>query len=446
MSQALKNIERSFKALSIRLLAKVMAAPDGTSGARPPVPDWAAGPHRVLYLRYDRIGDMVLATGIIKAITAAQPTVTVDVLASPANARVLLDNPHVGRVLTFDRKRRGSYLLALRAMRRERYDAVIDAMVMAPSLTTMLLMWASGARTRIGVGDRGNEYALTLPVPRLNGALHYIDHSAALLTAFGVDPVAEHRAHPVPTSRVRSLDGDAAGTDAGMPSSGWDIWRPEIFLSDAERAGAETFWSGAGSGRQREAKERGESRRFVVNVSAGAAHRYWAESRFIEVIARITERFPGALTVIIGSPEDGERMDRIAGAAGATVARTPDYRQNDGARRDGGSRTHRGHIGHAHRVRVRHAGCRDVCERLSPALRPLRHDRAHRPTPGRTLESLEAEPVARALEAVAAGELAAGQDVPGARARGAVEGPVTTGAKVAGASSTVSAPGGGRSH
>ena len=43
----------------------------------------------MLYLRYDRIGDMVLATGIIKAIVSAQPTVTVDVLASLANAAVL---------------------------------------------------------------------------------------------------------------------------------------------------------------------------------------------------------------------------------------------------------------------------------------------------------------------------------------------------------------------
>ena len=46
---------------------------------------------------------------------AAQPTVTVDVLASVANAAVLRGNPHVGTVLTIDRKRaRGAISRTLR--------------------------------------------------------------------------------------------------------------------------------------------------------------------------------------------------------------------------------------------------------------------------------------------------------------------------------------------
>ncbi len=412
----MKNIERGFKALVIRLLAKLMAAPDGTPGSLPPAPDWAGGPRRVLYLRYDRIGDMVLATGIIKAITAAQPTVTVDVLASPANARVLLDNPHVGRVLTFDRKRRTGYLATLLEMRRGRYDAVIDAMVMAPSLTTMLLMWASGARTRIGVGDRGNEYALTLPVSRLGEALHYIDHSAALLAAFGVDPLAEHRAHPVSTLQAPSESAEAATRDSGVPSSGWDIWRPEIYLSDAERAAAESHWARLAGTRGAErpktgAEQQGETGqlRFLVNVSAGAAHRYWPESKFAQVIDRVTERFPETQTVIIGSPEDGERMDRIASAAGATVARTPDYRQMMALVASADlvltADTSVTHISSAFGTPAV-----VMCARgLAPLYGPYGTTGRTVSTPGRTLESLEAEPVARALEAVAAGEIAAAE-------------------------------------
>jgi ADP-heptose:LPS heptosyltransferase len=388
MSPALKNIERGMKAQAIRLLGKLMAPPDvGGDSAPPRPPDWAARPHRVLYLRYDRIGDMVLATGIIRAIARAQPTVTIDVLASPANARVLAGNPHIGRVLTFDRKRRSSYLAALLAMRRGHYDAVIDAMVMAPSLTTMLLMWASGARHRIGVGDRGNAYALTQPVPRLEGASHYIDHSAALLAAFGVDPVAVHEARSR-SSRLPAVAPGPTTESAGVPSGGWDIWHPEIFLTDAERAQAETLW------------KRGP--RFVVNVSAGAPHRYWPEERFIEVIRRIRQRFPNTQTFVIGAPEDAERMERIAGAAGASAAHTPDYRQMMALVASADivltADTSVTHIASAFDTPAV-----VMCARgLAPLYGPYGTRGRTVSTPGRSLETLDVEPVVAALEAVLA--------------------------------------------
>src|SRR4030081_2062524 len=95
-----RTIERRLKTLLIATVASLMRPRDSRER-----PDWSAGPHRVLYLRYDRIGDMVLATGIIKAIVSAQPTVTVDVLASVVNAAVLRGNPHVKSVFTIDKKR-----------------------------------------------------------------------------------------------------------------------------------------------------------------------------------------------------------------------------------------------------------------------------------------------------------------------------------------------------
>jgi ADP-heptose:LPS heptosyltransferase len=330
----LKDLERGFKAFAIRSLGRVMGGGGQTTAA---TIDWARDPQRILYLRYDRIGDMVLATGIIRAIKTAQPTVTIDVLASPANARVLLNNPYVNQVLTFDKRRRSSYLATVAAMRRGKYDAVIDAMVMAPSLTTMMLMWASGAKHRIGVGDRGNEYALTMPVPRMPGALHYVDNSAALLAAFG--PQADRK---VAGQKVESgLGNETEGAMA--PSSGWDIWRPEIFLSTSEREGAESAWrraaeasdSGRGASGSRPAKGEGggggggdsRERRLVVNVSAGAPGRYWPEERFIGAIDRITARFPGTVTLVIGAPQDAERMQKITAASRSSVAITPDYRQ-----------------------------------------------------------------------------------------------------------------------
>ena len=161
--------------------------------------DFAAGaePVRVLYLRYDRIGDMILSTGLLRAIARSHPNVVVDVLASPENAPVLLGNPYVRSVLVAD----STYLGAFNRIRRERYDAILDCQVFSPSTTTLIMMLLSRARHRLGLAGRGIDAAFTIPTPRPAAARHYVEHLGALATPFGV-------------------------TDAN--------WRPEIFL-DARR-------------------------------------------------------------------------------------------------------------------------------------------------------------------------------------------------------------------
>ncbi len=315
---SLRAAERRTKALIIRILGSLVRP-----SASPP-PDWSTGPHRVLYLRYDRIGDMVLATGIIKAIVSAQPTVTVDVLASVANAAVLRGNPHVGTVLTIDRKRPLSYLATLARVRRARYDAVVDAMVMAPSLTTMLLMWASGARHRIGVAERGNDFALTLPVARVSGAEHYVDHSAAVLAAFGVDPVREARQRAVSPVGTSGADPGSGARICASTNTSWGIWQPELFLTPAELEEGEARWHKARGQAPTAAAGVG---RLVVNVSAGAGWRYWPDERFIATLGRIRSRFPGWSILLVGAPQDSERMARIGAASGAAVTHTAHYRE-----------------------------------------------------------------------------------------------------------------------
>jgi ADP-heptose:LPS heptosyltransferase len=311
----LRALERRLKTLLIPALGNLMRP----RRSRDP-PNWSTRPHRVLYLRYDRIGDMVLATGIIKAIVSAQPTVTVDVLASVGNAAVLRGNPHVAGVLTIDKKRPWSYLTALLRIRRARYDAVVDAMVLSPSLTSTLLMWASSARHRIGVAERGNDSALTILVNRVQDAVHWVDRSAALLAAFGVDPQRSS------IERRGSLLTSSAhpGPRSSSPATGWGIWRPELFLTQAELREGEARWRSAdGLSRRR----RGTRLRLVVNVSASSHERYWPEEHFITTLVRLRMRYPDVLTVVIGSPEDAARMTRIARGAGTLAAHTPHYRQ-----------------------------------------------------------------------------------------------------------------------
>jgi ADP-heptose:LPS heptosyltransferase len=282
---ALKRLERAWRAAWMRLLARLLPS------ARGEIPDWGARPYKVLYMRYDRIGDMILATPLIRAIATSHATLTVDVLASPANATVLDGNPHVRRVHRFSAKRKSEYWRTLRALRRERYDAIVDdhAAVRKASLTMIFVMLATGARHRIGVAGQENEFIYTIPVtPAPKG--HQLEMAAVIARVFGVEPDLDH-------------------------------WRPQIALSADERSAAEGQWraieSSAGSP---------VPRRLLVNISAAIAKRRWPAERYIAVVRETRRRHPDVAIAVIGAPDEREIVRAVADAVNATAVDTPRVR------------------------------------------------------------------------------------------------------------------------
>ncbi len=280
-----KSVERAVKRGLIRAMRVLVRSMRSRTGLPPP-PDWDSGAPRVLYLRYDHVGDMILATGIIRGIAAAHPRLMVDVLASRSNASVLAGNPYIGRVVLFEKKRPWTWLRTLRAIRGARYDAVIDTKVRSPSFTDAAIMLLSGARHRIGVAGRATDVVLTLPVAPTRGAVHYVDYSTALATAFGV-PVEDRD------------------------------WRPEIVLRPDERVWAEARW-----------REAGEGTRLLVNVSAGDRSRYWPWDRFAAAVRalRAARGDRALVALVVGTPSDQVRAERIAAASGGMAVATRSVR------------------------------------------------------------------------------------------------------------------------
>lgn len=279
----LKRVELAWRRLWIRVLVLLMRRPTE------PGPDWSARPHKVLFLRHDRAGDMILSTGVMRTIAQSHPTIALDVLASPANAAILGAADFVHEVIVFDKKRLTSYWRTVRRLRRARYDAVIDCMVTAPSLTTLLLIFASGARHRIGIAGRGNDAAFTVTVPpETRRDAHMVDHLAALVAAFGADP--------------RTAD-----------------VHPVLALTPAERSRAAKLW-------EFEPDEPGGGSRVVINVSAGTPARLWSDDNYIAIMRHMRELDSCARFRIIGAPSEWERAERIAKGGGAMMVRTPSIR------------------------------------------------------------------------------------------------------------------------
>lgn len=273
----LKAAERLVKRATNGAIAAMMG--NSTRGERP---DWRERAYRVLFLRHDRIGDMILSTGILRAIARSHPTIRLDVLASKTNAPVLVNEPYLNEVISFDKKATRKYPRVFNDLRRRRYDAVIDCMVTAPSTTTLLLMLASGARYRIGVAGRGNDFAYTLPVPARDHAEHIVDKLGALVAAFGLQPTA--------------LD-----------------LRPRVRLTADELKQGERAWRGGLN------RLPTPGPRVLINISAGRAHHFWPDERFVLVIQSVLHEFGNAEVVVVSSPGDRERAESIAARSGARL-------------------------------------------------------------------------------------------------------------------------------
>ena len=245
-------------------------------------PDWGGRTRRLLFLRHDRIGDMIVSTALMRAVAESHPGIELDVLASPANASVLDGADFVRQVIVFDRRDPRSYPAMARRLRAERYDAVIDCMVTASSVTTLLLMAAAGAPYRVGIAGRGNDDAINVAVPAAGGEQLMAIEIGALSAAFGIDP--------------RKVD-----------------WRPELFVSPRMREDAAARWRSIGTG---------TGQRVLVNVSAGSATRQWQTEKFAAVISHIRHRMPDAAVLVTGAPNERDRVDEVVIRSGATAAAT----------------------------------------------------------------------------------------------------------------------------
>ena len=272
-----KAVERVFKR-SVRSVLTHVATPRAKSA-----PDWNGRTLRVLFLRHDRIGDMIVSTAVIRAIAQSHTNIELDVLASPLNAAVIEKDPLVHRVVRFDVRRLGGYWGLLRYLRGAHYDIVVDSMVFSQSLTTMLLMLATGTPHRAGVLKPGKPNIYTMFADPVETNSHHVVHLAQLAVAFGVEAQ--------------------------------DALQLEIVLTEDERATALMQW------------DAGNRQRVLVNISAGRAFRQWPNEHFVTVALHLKERLPNAHVMILHVPAERERAQAIADAAGVVRGDTPGVRE-----------------------------------------------------------------------------------------------------------------------
>ena len=278
----------------------------GTLGAalrdwRDPLPPLRAGDpciRRILVVRVDLLGDVVLSTPAVRALRRAYPRAKIDMLVQAPFDGILAGDPDINRVIVWNphvwRNPRNwprpapwrAALATLGRMRLPRYDLAVSISGDIGSIVTRL----SGARRRVGYAGEAYGSFMTDPVPG-----------------------ARYRAHQHETRYVLEL----AAAAGGIVAPGDEV--PRLSVDARERARMRA--------RLAEARTRLGATGPIIALHAGARNgqakrwpaRHWA------VLARLLGDELGALVVLTGAPNeaplagDVERMASGMASGAATL-------------------------------------------------------------------------------------------------------------------------------
>ncbi len=226
------------------------------------------GTIKILFIRIDRIGDLVLSTPALKAIKTAFPQSKLTVLASHSNYPILLNNPYVDKVIVFDKHRKClEKLKIIRQLRTGGYDLAIDPYANY-GLKTAIIIFLSGARIRIGYASYGREVFFNVQAPTIQDNKHFVDLTLDVMRPLGI--VTKDKT-------------------------------PEIFLTDGEKKRAENWL-----------KKNGVEDKPIIGIHPSAYYesQRWLPERFVELIKQLCKKKSYEL-ILFGGPEDKELIDRI---------------------------------------------------------------------------------------------------------------------------------------
>jgi ADP-heptose:LPS heptosyltransferase len=232
-------------------------------------------PRRILLLRLERIGDLVMALPAIRDVRAQAPQATIDLVVGSWNLSIARSLPYVNNVHTLDagwlaREAGGGgfvrLLAAARLWQRRRYDLGIN---FEPDIRSNMLLAASGAAWTAGWTGGGGGPLLDVSLT-FDTSVHTSENARRL---------------------VWSVCGDAQPASTG----------PLIAIPEDVRRAASERLAGIRHGPV-----------VGVHASGGRLVKQWEPGRFAEVARRLVDG-RGAGIVLTGGAADREMVDAVKG-------------------------------------------------------------------------------------------------------------------------------------
>lgn len=145
------------------------------------------GDEKILLVRTDRIGDLILSTPVAEALKQKFPQSQVDFLVAPYTAPVLENNPFINEIILDDNRSVKGSLKLREVIKQKKYDITI---ALHPTLRLAWLLKSAGIPYRIGTGYRGYSFLFNLKhfQHRKTVEKHELEYNLDMLKALGLEP------------------------------------------------------------------------------------------------------------------------------------------------------------------------------------------------------------------------------------------------------------------
>jgi ADP-heptose:LPS heptosyltransferase len=232
---------------------------------------------KIIILRHDRIGDVLVTIPTLKILRQNLPDVQIDIVLSEKNQGVSpCLAPYVDNILIYRKDIKSVISLRLQ-MRSERYDLLIDPFDNV-STTSSLLISMAKAKLNLGI-DKENRKLYDYTVPLLDKhKYHIVDRIAQILIPFGIDP----------TEQKKELD---------------------YTLSDLETAEAAKLIG-----------KKQDLLRVGIILSGSTEAKFWGIRNNIKFINTIKEKYKDIEFVVFGTQDQEDRLNLIKDNSCAKIA------------------------------------------------------------------------------------------------------------------------------
>jgi len=227
--------------------------------------------HRILIVRTDRIGDVLLSTPVIKALRQKFPQGYICMMASPYTKDVLDGNPALDEVITFDKDAKNKGWLATLKfaglLRKNKFDLAI---VLHPTTRMHLLTFLAGIPKRLGY-DRKFGFLLTNRIKhtKQSGQKHESEYALDLIRYLGIEPVDKTLFMPIKPESEKWVE----------------VLFNQVGIKDSDKL-------------------------LVIHPTASCLSKTWPGERFAEAADKLVQKY-GFKVVIVSGPKDMQKAQEV---------------------------------------------------------------------------------------------------------------------------------------
>jgi len=163
---------------------------------------------RILIMRTDRLGDVILSTPVIANLRKFYPDSFIAFLCRPYTKEVVEGNPHLDEIIVYDKNKEHKSIFAsikfCFALRKRKFDTVF---ILNPNNRSNIIAFFAGIPKRIGL-NRKMGWLLTQPIEdkKHEGKKHEAEYTLDILKAAGIPITEKHIYFPIKTESEKKIN------------------------------------------------------------------------------------------------------------------------------------------------------------------------------------------------------------------------------------------------